>query len=304
MKRILFASALIIIGVISANAYWQSRTQVSISSSSYQGPGDIVSGATMWGSCARAYNVAYANGTNPLCDLVATVGGAAVCTLRVATTGFVDLTGAYCSGAVTPATACTGGCKITKVYDQAGNTNHWTQVTLASMPALNFSGANSLPAMECANASNTQMSSPAITQAQPFTLSSVWERTGATTTLSNVIGAQGNPVLLGAQNSANLSAISAGTVVTQTANDNVFHALTGVYNSTSSAMNTDGTDISSVDVGTANPSATAMRICRSSFAATMTGLIMEVGMWPSAFNATQRGNMNTNQHSAANGYNF
>jgi hypothetical protein len=61
---------------------------------SYQGPGDIASGATAWGSCVRAYNAAYANGTNSLCDLVDSAAPTtAICTLRVKTNGLVDLTG-------------------------------------------------------------------------------------------------------------------------------------------------------------------------------------------------------------------
>jgi hypothetical protein len=50
---------------------------------SYQGPGDIVSGALIWGSCSRVYSLALASTSASLCDLVDTsVGSTAVCTLR------------------------------------------------------------------------------------------------------------------------------------------------------------------------------------------------------------------------------
>jgi hypothetical protein len=48
-----------------------------------------------------------------------------------------------------------------------------------------------------------------------------------------------------------------------------------------------------------------LRIGRSEGGQTMGGTITEVGVWASlAFNSTQYGNVNTNQHSATYGYNF
>lgn len=103
----------------------------------YQGPGDVVSGATAWGSCARVYNASLASTSTSLCDLVASTGGAAVCTLRGSSSGKVDLAASYCAG-TTPSAACAaasgGSCKVSKVYDQIGATGGFVQATLANMP--------------------------------------------------------------------------------------------------------------------------------------------------------------------------
>ena len=94
VKRWLILSA-VLIGLLSpAAAFWQSRDSnynVAISTVAYQGPGDVVSGATAWGSCARVYNASKASTSTSLCDLVAVTGGAVVCTLRGTASGFVDL---------------------------------------------------------------------------------------------------------------------------------------------------------------------------------------------------------------------
>src|SRR5258708_4464076 len=72
--------------------------------STFQGPGNIVSGAIAWQSCARVYNASLASTATSLCDLVDSAAPTVViCTLRGTTSGFVDLAGTYCTGSVTPA---------------------------------------------------------------------------------------------------------------------------------------------------------------------------------------------------------
>ena len=88
----------------------------------YQGPGDVVSGAVTFYSCARVLNASLASTSTNLCDLVSSSAPTVVlCTLRAAATGFADLS-AYCPGALTPAATCaaaTGGtCNISKAYNQ------------------------------------------------------------------------------------------------------------------------------------------------------------------------------------------
>lgn len=303
-----FVLALAVAGMPTATAYWQSRAQVSIAAATFQGAGDVVSGAIAWGSCARAYNAAYANGTNPLCDLVdATTGTVAICTLRAATTGFVDLTGNYCTGTTTPALACAaaagGSCKISKAYDQTGTGNHFTQATAANMPALTFSALNSLPGMTFAAGSGT-LATANVTQAQPLTLSAVGSRTGANTTETALLATNGSGTpKFGPTSIINTWNLSCPTTLNATASDGSFHAAQGVCNGVSSALIVDGSATTG-DAGATGYSAQNIRIARFGAAATLTGVIMEVGIWPSAFNATQYGNVNTNQHSAANGYNF
>src|SRR3981081_854042 len=73
---------------------------------SYQGPGDVVSGALIWGSCARAYSSAQASTAISFCDLVASgFPTVTLFTLRGSSAGIVDLS-AYFPGSVTPAAKC------------------------------------------------------------------------------------------------------------------------------------------------------------------------------------------------------
>lgn len=272
--------------------------------SSYTGPGDVVSGALVFGSCARAYNAAYANGTNPLCDLVDSAAPTTViCTLRVLTTGFVDLTGTYCTGGVTPATKCaaaTGAvCNVSQVYDQTGNSRHFTQTTAANQPVLAFSALNSLPAMVC-NGSTTIIATPNITQSQPFSAASVWVRATGTSAGSAIGAGSGGIITLGASAGANTASIGGASVVIipgSTA-DGSYHYLVGAWNSTSSAYNIDGTDATSQNFGTGAFSGNTFRIC-SNGAAFINGRVTEGALWPSDTTPTQRGDLNTNARSSS-----
>lgn len=282
------------------------------SSVTYQGPGDIVSGALLWGSCARAYNLAYANGTNPLCDLVAVTGGAAVCTLRVATTGFVDLAASYCAG-TTPSAACAaasgGSCKVTKVYDQTGNGNHFTNVTLASMPALTFNALGGLPGLTYAVGNSTFLATGNVTASFPFSESGVITRTSNTAAVNCLLcTSTGTAIEFGLQNSANTALLLNNTgTITATANDSTFHAMQGVTAGTggaSSVLMVDGT--ATTGTTSNNPiMAVPVRLGRGNSCCSLTGTIMEGGIWSSTtFAAGDRTNINNNQHGATSGYNF
>lgn len=306
MKKILALVVGLCLAPIGAHAWWQSVAQQSVTSAAtYQGPGDVVSGATVWGSCARVYTAAQASTATSLCDLVAITGGAAVCTLRGSSTGLVDLAASYCAG-TTPAAACAaasgGACRVTKVYDQTGSGNHFIQAALAQMPALAFAAINSLPVLRCTNAASTSMATGNLTQAQSYSMSTVFNRTGSVTTLSAAIGALSAGGLVGGSTSANTSTANSGANLTRTGNDNAFHAIQGVMNNLTGANNTDGSDTTGSTGGGAF-SATALRICRTSSGVSSDMDVAEGGLWPIGFDATQRTNMNANQH-GSNGYNF
>lgn len=273
----------------------------------YQGPGDIVSGATAWGSCARAYNAAYANGTNSLCDLKdKTTGTVAICTLRVKTSGFVDLTGSYCVGSTTPAVACAaaagGSCVISQIYDQTGNGNNWTQATLASMPSLTFAALNSLPVITCASSQTINTTNTFSTT--NFSESAVYERTSGTG-IGGAFGGNGNGYL-GAGSVASNASISNGTTVNVSgAPDNAYHGLNGTFSSTvgADALNVDGTDNTGITAGITGLSSATLRFCRAG-TQELLGNVAEGGLWPTtSFTSTQRGNLFTNQNSATSGYN-
>lgn len=272
---------------------------------SFQGPGDIVSGALIWGSCARVFNASLATTATSLCDLKdATTGTVSVCTLRGSSTGFVDLTGSYCVGSLTPTAACVaaagGACKVSKVYDQTGTGNFWSTATAAAMPTLTFSALNGLPGIQCAGA--CVFPTPSITQSQPFSVSYVAERTGNLTTAQNVLSTSGGVVRVGFSASTNTATIVAGSAITATASDSAFHATQGVINGASSSLVIDGSATTG-NAGTNVLSNPVNLATANGSGASLTGIIMEVGIWPSAFNATQYGNLNTNQHGTS-GYNF
>jgi hypothetical protein len=77
----------------------------------------------------------------------------------------------------------------------------------------------------------------------------------------------------------------------------------GVFNNTSSAIYVDAGATTGLTVGTGSPSGSSVLIGAPSLSNFFDGSIAEVGYWPSGFNGTQAGNMNTNQH-GTNGYNF
>lgn len=276
--------------------------------SAFQGAGDIVAGATSWGSCARVYTAAQASTATSLCDLKdKTTGTVAICTLRGSSTGFVDLAGTYCTGSTTPAAACAaaagGSCIVSKVYDQTVNGNHFTQATVGLMPGLLFSALGGLPGMTGLTANSTQLPTGNITVAQPLTMSVVALKTGSTAA-GGILANPNAATRIGFVTGPNQMEFNGGTGVTVAATDGSFHAMTGVFNGASGAYNIDGTDVTSQNFGAGGFAAAPIRFFRNNGGATMSGTIMEGGVWPSAFTTQNRTDMNTNQHSLANGYNF
>lgn len=276
----------------------------------YQGPGDVVSGSTAWGSCARVYNASLASTSTSLCDLVAVTGGAAVCTLRGSSTGFVDLAASYCAG-TTPGAACAaasgGSCKVSKVYDQTGNGAHFTEATLSNMPGLSFSALGGLPCMSFVRANTSRLTSANNFTTTNYSVSVVGARTGSQT-LVNILAAfkVTNSNALGFNNATNTALLYAGASITAAATDGSFHAFQGVNNGASSALVVDGSATSGSNGGGAS-GGVPMTIGATGATASanpLDGSICEFGIWPTTvFNATQYGNMNANQH-GSNGYSF
>lgn len=282
----------------------------------YQGPGDIVSGALVFYSCSRVYNAAAASTSTSMCDLVAVTGGAAVGTIRGSTSGFADQT-AYFAGSLTPAAACAaasgGSCKISKMYNQVSpGTLDVTQATLSSMPGILFSStpAGTLPAVDCTGGTNALLatsSNPSISQ--PWTAVAVAKRP-LSSSLQGLIGsASGIVNFLGGGNVNNTLAINAGTTVTAASTDGSWHSMAGVLNGASSVLTVDATDNTGLNAGTTAWGANALRVCRNgSGGASWAGQIAETGIWSGTGFTTGGGGqtqlMQDNQHGAANGYNF
>ena len=324
MKRWLIVLAVSLGLLAPAAAFWQSRDSnynIAISSgASFHGIGDLTLTAGqpfIGGSCARVYKASQANTSTSLCDLVAVTGGAAVCTLRASSTGYVDLS-AYCPGSLTPAAACAaasgGSCKVTKVYDLVAGTNPLIQATLGNMPILVFSTLNSLPALFCASATASSLTTAStFTISAPFSLAVVYERTASFTSLSAAWGAVSNNMAFGNAASANTAIIQDSSTANFTAamSDGTgpsdfthFHALLGVYGSGvgNSALTIDGTTTTG---STNNSITTAIRICRGNATASPDGYLMEAYFWPTNGGLTSgdRTSVNSNMHGSS-GYNF
>ena len=312
MRKILALVAALCLAPIGAQAWWQSVDQQSVGSApSYQGPGDIVSGALAWGSCARVYNASLASTSTSLCDLVDSVSGAAVGTLRGSAAGTVDLS-AYFSGSVTPAAACAaaggGACRVSKVYDQIGGTAGWTNATNGQRPILTFSAQNGLPGMTGTAAGNTNLTTVAtFTRAQPWTQVMVAKRTANFTTSQSLMGSSGAfnhcTSFTSSANTAGFSSDGVSTITQGSVTDSNFHAIQVVADtSPNSVLAVDGTETTG-NAGTGAFSSNTSRIMRCSGGLSMDGVFLEGGLWPAGFNGTQRTNMNSNLHGAS-GYNF
>lgn len=267
--------------------------------SSYQGLGDVVTGATAFASTARAYNAAFTAGSTAIMDLF-DQAGAHPTSINVLPTGFVDL--AAIAAWVTANSVST--IKVTKLYDQTGNGNHFSQATLALMPDLSLLAVNGLPALSFPLSGCFLATSTTFTQAEPIGLSAVFNRvTGA----GGYISASNVTVDLRGAGTANNMGIAFGTTIAMSVTDNAWHAVntTGSASVGQGATNIDGVDTTGQTTGTTGLSGSALQIGKSSAGAFLIGAkIAEVAFYPILLDATKRGLANTNQHSAANGYNF
>lgn len=256
----------------------------------YQGPGDIASGATAFFSCGRAYNAAYAAAHSPACDVVDTATGLTTCTFSFLSTGFV-------SPSACNATACATACSVTKMYDQTGNGNHAVQATLASMPPLNLSAQNSLPCLGPSSPAKSVATSTSIAQTAPYSVTLVAERTANFTTQSIITTEAATAGRMSFPAIANTMRYNSGAVASLTVTDAAPHALVGVtsavdplFAADSSANTVTTTNGTNSLASTFSIQSTANNVC-------------EVGIWPSDLNSTYQA-MLANMRSATNGWNF
>ncbi len=279
----------------------------------YTGPGDVSgwSGFTAWYSCARAFNAAYAAGTGNACDVVDTATGLTSCTLKLKTNGFADLTSLVCVGnTVSMTTFCTvthpAGCSVTKMYDQTGNSHPATQATLGNMPPLNLSAFNSLPCPVWAKSTGMNLSLSA-TMTQPFTTSIVASHVGGSGAAADTIFSDGGVLTFQSGTSANtLTTFAGGANQSVTVSDNALHAIQNVWDDTNSlsAVYLDGSNTLYNGIGTGGVGPTIFIGTSGAMGFPYDGTICEIGFDSISANSTQKSAMNSNQHSAANGYNF
>lgn len=256
----------------------------------YTGPGDVVGGALAWYGL-RAYNGVYASpGTNPAVDLVDQAGANPI-TIAILSNGNLDV--ASISTWVTAHSVTT--IKVTKIYDQSGNAKHALQATLANMPALLLNQIGSLPALRYtggASSGQTLVTSGTVTQAQPFTISTAYQRTSANS-------GNFNPVLCAFSGATGILGnfnMFAGSSVGPTQTDNAFHAGQGMFNGASSSAYVDGVLTSSLNPGAGGYSANTISLGGDNAGNRfLNGFILEAGLWGSDISANNAA-MNSNQH--------
>lgn len=280
---------------------------------SYCGPGDIASSALGFWSAGRAYSYSFAQSTAAIADLVDTSTGLLTCTMKIATSGFADLTSTVCPTGVPTMnvpTWCTtvSGCSITKLYDQTGNGNHLTQATLADMPSLTVSAQNSLPCPAGTGASGLGLNSTTFpSQSAPYSVFAVAERTGSTSTSQWITGnsnsANNGEIFFG---TANNILVNNGAQPSLTANDNAFHAIAASFSGTLS-QRVFAIDSSANKTTAANGSNAISNgkfyFMNAAGTPILSGFACEETVWGSAQTANYV-NLLANMRSATYGWNF
>jgi hypothetical protein len=263
----------------------------SASAPTYTGPGDVVSGASIYVGLT-AYNGAQAAaGTQKMVNLRNTATGEA-CDVLVASNGSLGLT-ANCSGSSSGEAAATfcaqsgGPCATVTGYDEA-NGNNITQGTTADQPPLTFSSIGSLPAW---TPTGTQFltGSLASAPAQPYTMVTVLQQASATSQKCYVNTANCAPTISHAA-STNTDFINASSNANFTASDGVLHVIICVFNGASSVCNVDGTE-TTLSPGTSVAAGNFSLMAGTGGFGGMSGQMTLGALWPLGFSPTQRTQM-------------
>lgn len=255
----------------------------------YSGPGDVVSGASMWWGL-RAYNAAYIG--NKLINVIQT-SNSHTCDILAASNGGLGNT-ANCStggdNGQSAASFCGSTCNIDEAYDQTGNGNHILQATQSFQPLLVFNCIGALPCLQFTNGEVLTAGANFTPATGVLSLSTVGNRASGTGITSFVKETPSNR-FVGNNGVANKWALVATGNFAVTATDASWHAGNAVTNGTSSVVNIDGSE--TTGSLTANTTAGAPVVGANS------GTAMdwaEAGAWDNvAFTGTQRTNLCHNQ---------
>lgn len=243
------------------------------------GPGDVVTGAkSFWG--LRGYNAAYAvGGANPAIDVVKASDGTGTTTIKILVDGTLD---------VATIAALGYAVKVSKFYDQTGNGFHVTQGTLASMPTLTLNNWGTRPAISAGGLAGTGYASTA----NSLNLAGVTQRTTGLA-YGDILTDGGNNVYINYNTSGQTLGYYFRTGGAGTGNfaNGSHRALQMCFQGAGTVIRQDATEQTpGAAVGVNGP---GNNISVMSGDATI--FWGELGAWSgSQFNATQRGNMQTN----------
>lgn len=271
----------------------------------FSGIGDVNSGAQFFYG-TRAYNAAYATANGKLMNVTRASDSGTCDILASASTGGFGVTGNCSNGTnngVTASTFCNATtCTTNTLYDSSGANNCTsapcpaTQATVADQFTLTFNCAGtSLPCLTMNGSTDILNAASGGTAAQPMTIAAVAERTGNFTTAGQLVVSGASQAGMGWAASANTVSLFAGSNATATASDSVLHSLIGVINNTTSSVVVDGT----ATTGTTSTNLWTTTTCLGAQCSTATfpatGVLFEVGMWPTGWNSTQYTNACHNQ---------
>lgn len=279
-----------------AEAYWQSRAQVSISvAAGYTGPGDVVSGATAWWG-VRAYSASYASGLGILAR-VCTVADAVCANVSSDANGNFDL-----AGAATLTCTNISVCTINKLVDQTGNGNDILTSLEANRPTLVVPGAaNGCPSTSdyCVkfNGTTSRLTSAALTVAQSLTLSAVAVRTSGSS-YSHIIGkSNGDKTLHFGPDATHVELFWVADHGSLTQTNGTWYALHAVNSATASQSFVYRDTTASTGFTLTTGYASDLIAMGFDTGETLTGSVVEAGIWPVAFSSGQVSSMSSNQHS-------
>lgn|SRR5262245_14027392 len=260
-----------------------------IRSISYQGPGDIVSGAAAWWGL-RAYSSS-------------TIGNNIVRLRRSDTTeqDFAAISGGGLDeAAITSFSA--GALTVTKLYDQTGNGKDLTQTTVANQPTLTRSGLGSKSIITFVGATPTRLVSTA--DAFLGQLGNTTTMTGALWLNSTVastafyLANNGGSFGIGGNGTANrLFGYQGGGIPTTSAAADAWHSLIVIFKGDSTSQIVIDGSSTSVDLGSTVPGAGN---CNLDLGYTdgpsliWDGKGTEAGVWTTSFSSGNYADMNTN----------
>jgi len=289
--------------------------QPAASGASYQGPGDVVSGALIWYG-VRCYAEAYSGNVMDVTDAAtgSTTGtrlqcASGVVSALVSASACTFVTGNACSSL---ATTCAVSCNVVTKYDQSGTNTctgaipcNVTQATNADRPTLN---TNCIGGKYCLVFTSAQFLAdsvgPASTISPPYTITAVCERTPTSNSTQDCIswGSAGRAQL--GYGTTNNGFVYAGSSVNVSGvTDAVWHSI-NAYVPTTGFGNfyADGTLTGSLTVGASTIAST--HVPYISGANKLVGNFTEGGLWNFQFTTGQYQSMCENEQAFYGSGNF
>lgn len=286
--------AVFLVGLLLATPAVAQSKLLQAHRSSYTGPGDSVSSALYYYSCASAYTAAWASAGNLACNIRRASDNEA-CDFPFVTNGGLGLS-KNCVDvglSVTSFLTSTTGF-VTKAYDQAGSAVDVSQGIAGNQPALTLNDINGFATITGNGSTTGLFGTAGGSTAQPFSDYAVAKRTGAFTSAGDILStcAANNSCaaieLLTYNTSTNTIDGYAGTVFTATVSDSAFHTLQWIANGASSTIVVDGTTTSgNSNTRSALPYVGIGSTSQGGNQQFLTGSVAGVGKWPVGFNSTQ-----------------